>query len=134
MAQEIDTAPAPGPAQRATHKLTTVGIVVDKTSKDVLDGPATIKGIGINNTVTGGAKEYVKLYDLITDALVAGTSAPALIIPVPAAGTNPAAGVVELEIDEGVVFRNGVSVLASDEDGDEIASAPDQSTDVYLSV
>jgi hypothetical protein len=116
------------------RKLTEVTNTVSAAHKNVLDGPGTLKSIQLDNTVTASSKNYLKVYDIISDALVAGTSAPHLILPVRVVGTNPVAGIETADFPKGLSFANGVSVLASKENGDTMTAAPDQAMDVYLLV
>ena len=106
---------------------------VDPANKNVRSGPATLYGVVFDNTVTASGAEWLKMYNVVDDTLVAGTSKPVLIIPAIAIATNPvSAGMPVVFIPGGVGFSEGISLLVSGEAGDAVSSVPAQATNVFL--
>ena len=113
-------------------QLTDIEHTVTAPQKNIRNGPAALLAIWVGNTVTASGKSYVKVYDVVDDTFVAGSSAPMIGFPVRAVGTNPVAGILNIEIRGSLRFINGISVLASQEDGDEMTAAPAQSVDAIF--
>lgn len=117
--------PLGGPLQNDITVETTVGLTAEE---DVRIGPTTLKHLQIDNTVTAATKSYVKLFDSL--AVTPGTDKPDIILPVPAVGSNPATGLLEMYTD--LFFAKGLSYFASREDGNEAAVAPAQNLALRL--
>ena len=132
MAVAITPAPVRQNFRFPPTKLTTVDNTVTALTRNVRNGPATLTDVYVDNTRTSATKSFVKLYNIAGSTLVAGTSLPVIVFPVPAVGTNPAAGFQRLRIGRGLRFSEGISILASKEDGNEMAAAPTSQLDVTL--
>lgn len=138
MANKYDPVPVEG-GTRTGVEIAAPGITVSNTLRNVFDGPVTLKGVVVDNTdftATPATKVYVKLYDVIDNSWVSGTSTPALIIPVAIATANAAdqlaSGYTILLIDPGVKFRKGLSILVAKEPGDTNTNAPANDVTVWL--
>ena len=129
MAVAVTTPPLRSSFKFDVTKLVDIENTVAAASKNLRGGKARLYSIHVDNTVTGGSKCWIKIYDISDDNLVAGTSRPIMGFPVPAAGTNPATGLVECEIIDGLEFDNGISVLASLENGNTMTNPPDGQLD-----
>jgi hypothetical protein len=118
------TAPFGDKFDYAITKTTTVAHAVSNPTRNVRGGPATFYSGVIDNTGTGTPTAvWLKLYDIIDETFVAGTAKPCAIIPVAAS--------VELGVacTGGFDFDNGISYLASKENGDTMTAAPDTQVD-----
>ena len=115
-----------------TTKLTDIENTVTAAQKNIRNGPAVLTDIYVDNTIAANAEAWVKVYDIVDGTLVAGTSNPMIGFPVKAVGTNPVAGIQNVKIGRGLRFVNGISVLASKEDGDEMAAPPTEAVDAVF--
>jgi hypothetical protein len=98
--------------------------------QNLADGPATIYTLVLDNTADEDAgvgtntKVFAKFYDIIDNTFVAGV-APRMVIPVPATTASVAnvnvAGKHTIYMTPGVRFKKGISVLASQDQGDTVA-------------
>lgn len=93
-------------------------------NRNVRSGPMTLFSVDVDNTITGATKTYVQIYDNVLNSLVPGTTAPQIIFPVPAVGTNPNTGRIDLSVPDGLPFVNGMSVSAATEAGDVSTTPP----------
>lgn len=129
----LSSSPVASPFGSAGSALTTISNTVVAAQKNIRNGPTTLQSVMADNTVTASnTKVWLKLYDLIDNTFVAGTSRPDIGFPVRAVSTNPVAGVEEVVItgdDDGFRFVNGLSVLASKENGDTMANPPGSALD-----
>ncbi len=110
--------PLGGPLENDITVETTVGLTAEE---DVRLGPTTLLHLQIDNTLSAGVKSWVKLFDSLS--VTPGTDKPDIILPVPAVGTNPATGLLEMFTN--LRFSKGLSYFASKEDGNEATAAPD---------
>ncbi len=130
MAVAITPAPVRQNFRFPMTKLTTIDNTVAAKNKNFRNGPATLTAVFGDNTITASnTKVWLKIYDIVDDTLVAGTSTPVIVFPIETVSTNPVAGTITLTIGDGLRFENGISVMASKEDGDEMAAAPDSAVD-----
>ena len=101
----------------------TVETAVTKTAEeDVRIGPTTLLHLQADNTVTASTKSYLKLFD--ANVVLPGTDRPDMILPIPAVGTSPATGLLELLTN--LPFTVGLSYFASKDNGKEATADPDQ--------
>lgn len=104
--------------------------------RNVNNGPTTMFGVTVDNTVgTGGSENWLKMYDVSDNAFVAGTSKPICIFPTPlyvASDASIATVGFNCMVSSGMKFRIGCSYLASKEDGDEMAATPDKKMACYF--
>lgn len=116
-------------------------ITVDGESKNVRGGPVDLFAVhadNMKNDPVTNNKAWVKLYDDISSGLVAGVTAPVILFPVPevvvaeATGPTRGDGITSWECIEGFHFENGISVLSSQEDGNECAAAPPTGAEVNV--
>lgn len=124
---------------RVIIEVTDVENTVDRSSKDLRNGPATVYSLELDNSFvndgTAGTKNWIKLYDDISTALVAGTSPPVFIIPVALSLTGDGVAEVGFELMEcpdGMPFENGISILASQQGGDDMSLKPGAAMDVRM--
>lgn len=84
-------------------------IDLDETVFEVLDRFGYLHGWFIGNAAT--AIRYVKFYDAKAADVILGTTEPKLTLPIPgtSGGTGAAANFIS---KKGIVFRNGISVVA----------------------
>lgn len=126
------TAPVPTGMTETITKITECSNAAADANRNVRSGPTTLKKIGIDNTILDATASWVKIYNVVDDSFVAGTSKPVIVIPVAAVGTSPAAGLVDIDIPGGLFFPNGISILASKEGGDTMTDAPFKQLDTTL--
>lgn len=96
--------------------------VVKTAEEDVRVGPTTLLHVQVDNTETSATKSYLKIFD--ANVVVPGTDKPDLIIPIPAIGTDPAVGLMEMLTN--LAFTVGLSYFASQENGNEATLSPAQ--------
>lgn len=106
--------------KRLTNDITVETTVTKTAQEDVRLGPTTLMHLQADNTVTASTKSYLKLFDSLD--VTPGTDKPDLILPVPAVGTNPATGLMEMFTN--LAFDLGLSYFASKEDGNEAVADP----------
>jgi hypothetical protein len=96
--------------------------------KNVRGGATSLFAAMLDNTQTDGTKAYAKFYDNDGSDLVVGTTKPDIILPIPAYVAPGAAtevkGVVMMIAPDGLPFSNGLTMLASKEDGNEVTDSP----------
>ncbi len=108
--------------------LTVESDVENTIEEDVRLGPTTLLHLQADNTITGATKSWLKMFD--ANVVTPGTTKPFMILPVPAVGTNPATGLLELWTN--LPFNVGLSYFASKEDGNTATAAPDQNLALRL--
>lgn len=115
-------------------KIADIDETVTAGAKNVRKGPTTMKTMLIDNMKTSSAKNWVKLFDVVDATLVSGTSKPVVVIPYPAFTdqSDESHGLLTLSCPGGLPFRNGISVMSSNEDGDELTTGPSQLVDAYF--
>lgn len=115
-------------------KLTDIENTVAAEHKNVRNGPTTLISVNVDNTITSNnTKVWVKIYDIVDDTLIAdGSATPVIIFPVETVSTNPVAGTLLCEIGDGLRFDEGISIMASKEDGDELAAVPASQVDAIF--
>lgn len=130
----VPVQPVGVPANIDMNPITPTNAVATAT-KNIRGGPATVRTLEVDNSATGTAKAYVKLYNIIDSSLVAGTSKPCIMFPVPAkgeGGTGAELGLITCEVLEGAYFDEGISVLASGDDGDAMTTALSATLTMWL--
>lgn len=127
MAKALYTTPIGAPTGFAVTVLNEIDTTVDAYSRNLRDGPTTLFTAAITND-DATEIDHVKLYNNITSALVSGTTAPDIILPVPADAT----GTLIMQCHEGVPFSNGISVLCAKEAGNLNTNDPTGTPDGYI--
>lgn len=125
---------------RQMTKIVDLGLTVGTNAvRDGRLGPATLYFVEGSASIDAGAtKNYIKVYDDISDAFVPGTTAPDLVIPVKltasggAAPTSNSVGTQAMTISTGLKFDNGISMVACQEAGDTVTTVPGSDMDVYF--
>lgn len=102
--------------------------VENTAEEDVRHGPTTLLHLQADNSLTGSAKSWVKLFD--GNVITPGTTKPDVILPVPLVGTNPAVGLTEMWTN--LAFAVGLSYFASKENGNTATAAPDTNLSLRL--
>ena len=136
MAAALTASPSTGEFDFNWTQITDVEITVGDATRNVRGAATTLHHIAADNGQTSGANAWVKLYDDVSNALVAGTTAPDFVFPVQAGVVSSTSafskGRFGLVCVEGAPFVNGLSVLASTEDGNAMVSAPTKPVDVVV--
>jgi hypothetical protein len=104
--------------------------------KNIRGGPTTLYGLFLDNTETGGAKCWIKLFDNDGSDIDEGTTLPEIIIPCAAysaAGADAhVGGIMDCLIPSGLAFTEGITMFASKEDGNDATADPDGDLEVRL--
>lgn len=104
----------------------TVQTLMSKTPDVNVRGKATtLYSLHLQNTAASASANSVKLYDSDGDGLTVGTDAPEMIVPI-AADVE-----MELLIEGGHVFANGLSWAAAQEDGVPATTNPAAAMPMY---
>lgn len=131
--------PASSDLDHRTIFVSAPGITADKGFVGIADGSTTVYEANIDNTwVDSSTDVWAYLFDDVSNDLTPGTDRPDFGIPVPAGvaadNTKFAVGRVVMICLEGIPFTNGLTVLASKEDGNAMDAAPDNDITVALKV
>lgn len=112
-------------AQRT--QLADIENVATNANRNIAEGPADLMAIEVDNLISGASKDWIKLYDDATTAWTPGTTKPIMIIPVEiyAAAASRGTGFLVAYCLEGYPFEEGISAIASKENGDTATAAPD---------
>ena len=96
-------------------------------NRNIAEGPTDLMAIEVDNLIAGASKDWIKLYDDATTAWTPGTTKPIMVIPVEtyAAAASRATGFLVAYCLEGYPFDEGISAIASKENGDTATAAPD---------
>lgn len=110
-------------------------------NKNVRGGPCKLfmlQADNMKNTTVTNTEVFAKLYDIIDDSLLGdGTSAPVFVTPVeqvvvPTTAPLRGAGYTSWICPEGFEFYEGISAMASQEDGDTLTTAPATNAELDL--
>lgn len=98
--------------------LTQEAAVSNTGSKNVRNGPCTLRSISLVNSNANHAYASFKAYDHDGEGWVAGTTQPDLVIPCADNDT------IEVDIAEGLDLEDGLTMAASQTDGTALTAAP----------
>lgn len=125
---------------RAVVHLADIENTVANAHKNVADGAMRAYTIDMDNLNPSGDqadRTWLKFYDIIDNSLVASTSYPKLIIPIDGesdddVGTWTPAGCETVEMPNGTLFSNGLSVMASEDAGNSCSTAVSDTISAFV--
>ncbi len=105
-------------------------------TRNVTNGPGTLHTIIVDNqkAAASNTKIWIKIYDVTSQGWTPGTTLPIIIFPIAAwtaADDSQLIGTYQvMTIPGGMPFENGLSISATEVDGDPVGSDP--GTDVAV--
>lgn len=107
-------------------------------TRNITNGPGTLHAIIVDNqkAAASNTKIWIKIYDVTSQGWAPGTTLPIIIFPIEqwtAADDSQEIGTYQVMIiPGGLPFENGLSISATEVDGDAVGSDPGTDVTVEL--